>query len=394
MTVWEPFEGMGAVERLAAQLAAGEIAHAWLLTGPRGAAKTRVSFALAAALVCETRPGTGCGVCSSCTRALRDRHPDVHHVVPEGVIIPVDVVREAIIPEAARSPFEASYKVFLIEDADRMNDAAQNALLKTLEEPQPDTVFVLVSDHEEEVLETIRSRCRAVRLDAVPLTRLVAALVEAGAPEPAARRAADLAEGDLERARAFVFDGTTAARVRAWRSIPARLASPLDALDAAAEIVAEAKAAAKAREKQHKEEVAALAEAMGEGRGTSVARNALAKRHRRELRRVEEEVLLEALATVAGFYRDVLARRKGVHSRGIASDPLHSGGIASDPAGDDDELDAWAQSPVGDAALLAAAARCAETSGTFAFNANAALAMEATLVDLARLVPPVAAARH
>jgi DNA polymerase-3 subunit delta' len=372
MSVWEPLAGIPAVERVAAQLAAGEIAHAWLLTGPRGAAKRRVATAMAAALVCEARAGLGCGVCSSCDRALRDRHPDVHHVVPEGVIIPVDVVRETVIPEAARSPFEARYKVFSIEDADRMNDAAQNALLKTLEEPHPDTVFLLVSDHEEEVLETIRSRCRVVRLDAVPLARVVAVLVEDGAPEPAARHAAELAEGDLERARALVFDEAAAGRLVRWRGVPARLASPLDALDAAAEIVAEAKAAAKEREKQHKEEVAALAEAMGEGRGTSVARNALVKRHRRELRRVEEEVLLEALATLGAFYRDVLARRKGA-------------------PGGDPEVDAWARGPADDAALLAAAARCAETAGTFAFNANVPLAMEATLVDLASLVPPVAA---
>jgi DNA polymerase-3 subunit delta' len=303
-------------------------------------------------------------------RALRDRHPDVHHVEPEGVIIPVDVVRESVIPEASRSPFEASYKVFVIEDADRMNDAAQNALLKTLEEPQPDTVFVLVSDHEEEVLETIRSRCRTERLEPVPLARVVEVLVAEGAPEDEARRAATLADGDVTRARTLAFDDAARARLELWRAIPARLASPVDALDAAAEVVAEAKAAAKAREKEQKGEVTALAEAMGEGRGTSAARNALAKRHKRELRRVEEEVLLEALATVGAFYRDVLAARTG------AAEGVH---------------EAWTQSPAPDAALIAAAARCAEVGGTFAFNANALLALEATFVELGRLVPsPVA----
>lgn len=373
MSVWKPFQGIAGVERLASQLAAGEIAHSWLLSGPRGAGKRGAAFAMAAALVCETETGTGCGTCSGCARALRDRHPDVHHVVPEGVIIPVDVIREAVIPEAARSPFEAAYKVFLVEDADRMNDAAQNALLKTLEEPQADTVFVLVSDHEEEVLETIRSRCRVVRLDAVPMARIVDLLTEAGASPDDARRAAVVADGDVERARSLAFDEAAGARIELWQTIPARLRSPVDALDAAAEIVAEAKAAAKAREKVQKEEVTALAEAMGEGRGTSTARNALAKRHRRELRRVEEEVLLEALGTIAAFYRDVLVLRKGTE----AGDPV---------------LEEWAQSPVEDAALVAAVARCVETSGTFAFNANVPLAIEATLVDLARLVPPARAA--
>lgn len=367
MTAWDGVSGIEAADRLAAQVAAGQIAHAWLLAGPRGSGKRDVAFALAAALVCARGPGVACGECSGCARALRDRHPDVHHVEPEGVIIPVDVVRESVIPEAARSPFEASYKVFVIEDADRMNDAAQNALLKTLEEPQPDTVFVLVSDHEEEVLETIRSRCRVVRLDPVPIERVAELLVAAGADPSEARRAATLAEGDVGRARSLAFDEDVRARVDLWRELPARLTSPVDALDAAAEVVAVAKAAAKVREKEQKLEVAALGEAMGEGRGTSAARNALAKRHRRELRRTEEEVLLEALGTLGTFYRDVLAARTGAEGGNLA---------------------AWAGSGVPDAALVAAAARCAEVGGTFAFNANALLALESTLVELARLAPP------
>ena len=371
MTAWKDVRGIAAAERLEAQTTAGQISHAWLLTGPAGSGKRRVAFALAAALVCERGPGVACGECSGCVRALRDRHPDVHHVEPEGVIIPVDVVRESVIPEASRSPFEASYKVFVIEDADRMNDAAQNALLKTLEEPQPDTVFVLVSDHEEEVLETIRSRCRTERLEPLPLAKVVDLLVASGAAPEDAHEAAVLAGGDVDRARTFAFDEDARARVNTWRGIPARLASPLDALDVASEVVAESKAAAKAREKEQKLEVTALAEAMGEGRGTSTARNALAKRHRRELRRVEEEVLVEALGTLGAFYRDVLAARHGAAEAG--------------------ELAAWASSSIPDAALVAATARCAETSGTFAFNANALLALESTLVELARLAPPPAA---
>jgi DNA polymerase III subunit delta' len=372
VSAWKGVEGIAAAERLAAQVAAGQISHAWLLAGPKGAGKRSVAFALAAALVCDRGPGVGCGECSACVRALRDRHPDVHHVEPEGVIIPVDVVREAVIPEAARSPFEASYKVFVIEDADRMNDAAQNALLKTLEEPHPDTVFVLVSDHEEEVLETIRSRCRTERLEPVPVARVVELLVGAGAPEDEARRAATLAGGDVERARSIAFDEAVRARLELWRGVPARLSTPLDALDAAAEVIAESRAAAKAREKEQKQEVVALAEAMGEGRGTSTARNALTKRHRRELRRLEEEILLEALDVLGTFYRDVLAARKNGSATG--------------------DLAAWAGSSIPDAALVAAAARCAEVGGTFAFNANALLALEATLVELARLAPPPEAA--
>ena len=370
MSVWSSYEGVGAAERIAAQLGSGEIAHAWFLTGPRGAGKRGIAFAMAATLVCERGPGTGCGECSGCARALRDRHPDVHHVEPEGAIIPVDVIREAVIPEAARSPFEASYKVFLIEDADKMNEPAQNALLKTLEEPQPDTVFVLVSDHDEEVLDTIRSRCRVIRLDPVPLDRIASLLVRSGAAPEDAQRAASEAEGDLDRARAIAFDAGTRERLAAWRAIPGRLQTPLDALDAAAEILAAAKTASKAREKEQKGEVTDLADAMGEGRGTSVARNALQKRHRRELRRVEDDVLTEALGTLSSFYLDVLALRTGARGK------------------PDSILEEWAASGIPDAALVAAAERCVEAAGTFTRNANASLAIEATLVELSAVAPP------
>ena len=164
MTVWDRLHGSRAAEGVANQIARGEIAHAWLLVGPAGSGKGPTAVAIAAALNCSVEPRIGCGECSSCLRTLRRRHPDVHHIVPEGPIIPVDVVRETIIPEANRSPFEGSYQVFVVEEADKMNPPAQNALLKTLEEPQAHTVFVLISDRAEELLETVHSRCRVVRL--------------------------------------------------------------------------------------------------------------------------------------------------------------------------------------------------------------------------------------
>lgn len=377
MSVWDRVAGSSAAAGLARQLGTGEIAHAWLLLGPPGSGKQAAAVCMAAALECPVRPGDGCGECSSCLRVLRRRHPDVHHVVPEGPLIPVDTIREAVIPEAARSPFEGAYKVFVIEEADRMNDAAQNALLKTLEEPHPDTVFVLVSDHEDDLLETIRSRCRVVRVDPVPEERIVELLRAEGAPDDVALLAARASDGDGDRARALAFDEHVAARRRFWAAIPARLTSPADALDVATEVVEEARAEVKARERAQKDAVAELADAMGEGRGTATARNALAKRHRRELRRVEEQVLGEALASLASFYRDVVALRRGGSDALVNLDLL-------------DELDAWARADVSDAALLAAAERCVEARASLTRNANVPLQLEATLLELARLAPPPA----
>jgi DNA polymerase-3 subunit delta' len=375
MSVWDYLEGSRAAEGLAAQMSSGEVAHSWLLLGPAGSGKRPAALAMAAALNCPEALGTGCGVCSTCRRIIRGRFPDVHHIVPEGPLIPVDVIRESVIPEAARSPFEGVRKVFVIEEADRMNPSAQNALLKTLEEPHEDTVFVLISDQEEELLDTIRSRCRTVRLEPVSEGRIVELLVKHGTSEEVAVLAARLSEGDYERARGFAVDSEDRERRAQWVNIPARLLSPADALDAAAEIVDRAQDAVKDREATQKTEVVELAEAMGEGRGTATARNALAKRHRRELRMVEQEVIGEALRALASFYRDALVLRRG-------------GGEAVTNVDLIDPLEGWARSPVPDIALVRAMERCVEARAALARNANVPLAVEATLVELSRLVPP------
>lgn len=379
MNVWSKLDDSRVVEALERTLAGGEIPHAWLLLGPAGSGKRSVALAMGAALNCTVEPGVGCGTCSACARVVRRRHPDVHNIMPEGPLIPVDVIRETVIPEASRSPFEGRRKVFIIEEADRMNEAAQNALLKTLEEPHPDTVFILLSDAEEEVLDTIISRCRVVRLEPVSETRIVELLEEDGADPVRALLAARLSEGDFDRARHLAEDEVVLARRSDWVHIPARLISSVDALDVAAEVLETAKRAVKERELAQKDQVQELSEAMGEGRGTAGARNALAKRHKRELKRLEEDVLGESLASLASFYRDVVALRRGGEEAVTNIDQLES-------------LTDWARSDVPDAALLAAVERCLDARGAFQSNANPALTIEAALVQLAAIVPPPTAA--
>jgi DNA polymerase-3 subunit delta' len=374
MTVWDRLKGSRAAEWLAGQIARGDPGNAWLLSGPAGSGKRNAALAMAAALNCTTAPNMGCGECSSCLRILRHRHPDVHHIVPEGPLIPVDVIRESVLPEAARSPFEGNYKIFIIEESDRMNESAQNALLKTLEEPHSDTIFILISDQEDDLLDTVLSRCRIARLESVPEERIVDLLTAEGTPESTALLAARLGDGDLARARTFASDELTKGRRNLWLGLPRRLASPIDALDAAAEVIAEAAEAVTARERAQRAEVIELAEAMGEGRGTATARNALAKRHRRELRRLEEETLGEALQTMAGFYRDVLASRSGGTEALTNIDQVT-------------ELESWAAADISDGALLRAAERCIEARASLSRNANPAVSIEAAMLELARLVP-------
>ena len=376
MNVWNKLDKSRVIEGLARQVESGEVPHAWLLLGPSGSGKRSAALAMAAAVNCTVEPGVGCGTCSTCARIMRKSYPDVHHIVPEGPLIPVDVIRETVIPEAARSPFEGHRKVFIIDESDRMNDAAQNAILKTLEEPQPDTIFILVSDNEGELLETIRSRCRIVRFAPVSEARIVELLRDDGASQEAALLAARLSEGDFERANQLVEDSALLERRRTWIGIAGRLHSTIDALDAAAEVVALAKGAVKERETVQKVEIAELAEAMGEGRGTAAARNALANRHKRELRRLEQDVLGEALATLASFYRDILAlatrRDRGDSQPRPRSTNFGRGPIATRA----------------EAALVRAMDRCLETRSHFEHNPNAILHLEATLLDLRRLVPP------
>ena len=354
------------------------VPHAWLLLGPTGSGKRLTALAMAAAFNCPELPGVGCGVCSTCTRIISGRHPDLHLIAPEGQVISVETIRAGVIPEAARSPFEARRKVFVIEEAERMHPSAQNALLKTLEEPPEDTIIILVCDQEDELLETVRSRCRVVHFQRVPSEAIQGILEAEGAGTPVARLAARIADGDINRARSFALEPEAQSRHRSFAGVPARLTSSLEALDAAAEIVTEAATAVKERSEAQKQEVVELAAALGEGRGTASARASLAKRHKRELRRLENEVLNEALWTIASWYRDVLRARRGA-PEAIANLDLTP------------DLGRWAVAlEPDDRSLVAAIHRCATMPGALARNANPSLAIEATLVELARLAPPPA----
>jgi DNA polymerase-3 subunit delta' len=258
----------------------------------------------AAALNC---PAGGDGTCGTCRRILRGVHPDVHLIVPEGDNLLVEDVR-AVREEASRTHHEAPTAVFILDEADRMTEAAANALLKVLEEPPPDVVFVLVTRSAEALVGTVPSRARTLPFVSLSLAELTAALAHDLHLDPDQTAwAAAASHGRLARGRALLTDEAARTRRSTVLDLAERLASgqPSDALAAAATVVAIADEVAAAARLRQERELAELDEAFGTGRGTGALRKRLETRHRRELRRVRFDAIRDALADLLGAYRDI-----------------------------------------------------------------------------------------
>jgi DNA polymerase III subunit delta' len=303
--IWELVVGHDeAVAVLEDAVTSGRVTHAWLFTGPPGIGKLHTARVFAAALNC---PAGGDGTCDICRRILRGVHPDVHLIVPEGDNLLVEDVR-AVREEASRTHHEARTAVFILDEADRMTEAAANALLKVLEEPPPEVVFVLVARSAEALVGTVPSRARTLPFVSLSLAELTAALVaDLGLEPEQASWAAAASHGRLARGRALLTDEATRTRRSSILDLAERLAAgqPSDALAAAATVVALADEVATAAKGRQESELTELDEAFGSGRGTGAIRKRLEVRHRRELRRARFDAIREAVADLLGAYRDI-----------------------------------------------------------------------------------------
>jgi DNA polymerase-3 subunit delta' len=282
----------------------GRVIHAWLFTGPPGIGKLHTARVFAAALNC---PAGGDGTCDVCRRILRGVHPDVHLIVPEGDFLLVEDVR-AVREEASRSRHEASTAVFVFDEADRMTEAAANALLKVLEEPPPRVVFVLVARSAEALVGTVPSRARTLPFIGLSLDELTAALADELdlRPEQVAWAAA-AGRGRLARARALLTDEAARTRRSSVLDLVGRLGSgqPSDALAAAGTVVALADEVVAAARIRQERELAELGAAFGSGRGSGALRKRLEVRHRRELRRARFDAIRELVTDLLAAYRDL-----------------------------------------------------------------------------------------
>ncbi len=182
--------------------AGGKISHAYLFRGPAGAGKKEMALAFAALLNCQNRqPSGSCGQCSACKKLASANHPDFIEIIPDGTMVKIGQVRE-LKKALSYPPLEAETRVVFIADIHVVMVRAEvaNSLLKILEEPPGDTIFILTVDEAAEILPTIGSRCQVVPFYALPVEIIKRHLTEMGVDAAAAHTMALISEGSLGRA--------------------------------------------------------------------------------------------------------------------------------------------------------------------------------------------------
>jgi DNA polymerase-3 subunit delta' len=300
--------------------------HAWLFTGPPGSGRSVAAKAFAAALQCIADE-PGCGVCAGCHTVLAGTHADVEFVRPQGLSLGVKEARE-LVARAALSPSGGGWQVMVIEDADRLTEGAANVLLKAIEEPAARTVWLLCVPSAEDLVVTIRSRCRVVALHTPPIDAVATMLQSRdGVDEATAMFAARVSAGHIGRARRLATDKAARDRRAAVLRIPAQLSDVGGCLEAADELVKSVNAeAAELTTELDEAETASLKEAFGEGasatglgrgqsgaaitrgagRAASSALKELEGRQKSRATRTSRDAFDRALTDLASFYRDVL----------------------------------------------------------------------------------------
>lgn len=315
-SVWDTLVGQRpVVESLRASAAGRGMTHAWLFTGPPGSGRSNAAVAFAAALQCENR---GCGQCHPCHTVLAGSHADVTRVRTQKLSIGVEEVRD-LVRRAALAPVGRRWQVLIVEDADRLTDQACNALLKAIEEPSARTVWMLCAPTSEDVLQTIRSRCRLMPLT-TPTAVEVAAYLGRGhaVPEALAAYAARASQGHIGRARALALDEDTRNRRRDVVSIPQRLTGLGPAMAAAANLAEVAKeeadaltGALDAREKADLDASYGVVDRGRRPREYAPALRAMEQAQKTRAKRRHLDVVDRGLMDLVSVYRDAIALAVG-----------------------------------------------------------------------------------
>ena len=313
MSVWDEVVGQ---PRVVAQLQRAarddEPTHAWLFTGPPGSGRSTAARALAAALLCEH--GTGCGQCHACRTAFAGTHADVTNFVTENPQISIEEARELVV-RAQDRPSVGSWRIMIVEDADRMTERTSNVMLKSIEEPPPHTIWLLCAPSPMDVLVTIRSRCRAVTLK-VPSPEDVARLLVArhGVTEERAVECARLAQCHVGVATRLALYDDARTRRQEVVSLPLSMRGVTQAVRAADRLhrlaVDESAADAEARNDEERAQLLVSLGAPETGRVPPAIRGALNRLEadqKRRSRRIQTDTLDRFLIDLTTFYRDVLS---------------------------------------------------------------------------------------
>jgi len=321
MTVWRDVIGqesaIATLQRAATDPSA--MTHAWLLTGPPGSGRSVAARAFAAALQC---PEGGCGECRECRTAIDGSHADVDVIATEGLSIKVALVRD-LVQLAALRPSVGRWRIIIIEDADRLtafSDAPANALLKALEEPTPRTVWILCAPSVEDVIITIRSRSRHVRLRTPPV-EAVAALLQRrdGIEAPMAMYAARASQSHVGLARRLARDEGARIRRRDVIALAGKIRGVGHAVEAAADLakIAEDESGAASAERDTAERQR-LMETLGADPSARTQPphirsqiSALEREQKARATRYSRDVLDRSLLDLLSIYRDALVLHTG-----------------------------------------------------------------------------------
>ncbi|MFF3173795.1 DNA polymerase III subunit delta' [Streptomyces sp. NPDC057900] len=341
MSVWDDLVGqdrvqeqLGAAARdadvLVSAISAGEpvpsgskMTHAWLFTGPPGSGRSTAARAFAAALQCTSPDralggAPGCGFCDGCHTSLIGTHADVDVIRTDLLSIGVKETRE-LVRRAQLSPAVGRWQVIVMEDADRLTEGAGNVLLKAIEEPAPRTVWLLCAPSLEDVLPTIRSRCRHLTLRTPSVDAVADVLIRRDGIDPErAVSAARATQGHIGRARRLATDERARSRRAAVLKLPLRVEDIGGCLKAAQELIDtatdDAKQVAEDVDAKETEDMKAALGAAAGGRmprGTAGVMKELEDKQKRRRTRTQRDSLDLALTELTGFYRDVLALQLG-----------------------------------------------------------------------------------
>jgi DNA polymerase III subunit delta' len=318
VTVWEDVVGQEPAVATLVQAVSEPAAmtHAWLFTGPPGSGRSVAARAFAAAREC---PRSGCGECRECRTALDGTHADVDLVATEGLSIKVEQARD-LAARAAESPVVGRWRVIVVEDADRLTERAADALLKALEEPVPRTVWVLCAPSLEDVIITLRSRARHIRLR-TPSVEAVAGLLHRrdGIDLAMATYAARAAQSHVGLARRLARDESARIRRRDVIALAGKIRGVGDALGAAADLASiadeESKASSSERDAAERqrllETLGAEPAARTQPPHVRAQLTALEREQRARATRFARDMVDRALVDMLSIYRDALVLALG-----------------------------------------------------------------------------------